>query len=250
MRVLHYNIFDGFGGSSRATARFVASLREQAVEVLMLNEYRDESGLGEALSGLGFDHHVINRHHRSANRAALFSKYPFARVLPIPANARLAAAVIEGVHVVAYHASPHVVASVTRELAEVLAMLADAERVLLCGDLNSLSRNDREVLGYGRLTDSAAMARYRSEDGLSFSVMDAFERAGYIDNRGMSEPHTVPTARGRANEQGARLRLDYALSKNLPVTSVEVLREPPFERLSDYFPLRLGVGPAQPMKNQ
>lgn len=239
MRVLHYNILDGFDSSATSAARFVAYLREHPVDVLLLNEYRPGRGLSEMLAEQGFAHHIVNLHHRSANRAALFSRHPFEQALPTPENLRFAGALIGGVHLVSYHASPHGVHKVKAEVERMLDMLAGTKRILLCGDLNSLARRDERALGYAGLTGGAGLERYSEDTSVSFAVLDLFERAGFTDNRGTGAQHTVPTALGRAHEKGAALRLDYALSRNVAVTNVEVLRAAPFDLLSDHFPLLL-----------
>jgi endonuclease/exonuclease/phosphatase family metal-dependent hydrolase len=118
-------------------------------------------------------------------------------------------------------------------------ILDGAQRVLLCGDLNSLARRDERGMGYAGLSGRTGLERYSEGASVSFAVLDMFARAGFTDNRGTGEQHTVPTALRRAHEKGAALRLDYALSRNVAVTNVEVLRSAPFDLLSDHFPLLL-----------
>lgn len=241
LRILHYNIFNGFKAHEDRPGQFLDVVRDQNSDVLFINEYRPISGLVETLPGLGYTHSVINDEHESANQAALFSRLPFDRVLDTPAHARFAAAVIGDTHFVAYHTSPKGTAVAIPETQRVLSMLDDAERVVLCGDLNSLSRLDREPLGYDAQDQPGQLERYRVDGTLSYTAMDAFAAAGFTDHRGTGARHTVPTGRGRRNEGKAPLRIDYILSRGLSVTGVEVLQGEPFDTLSDHYPIRAEV---------
>lgn len=238
MNVLHYNIFNGFSGSEADINAFVGRLTEMDVDVLMLNEYQTASPLKTKLNRIGYPHVCVNERHSSGNRAAVFSRIPFDVVQCDSDDCRLVWVKINGVHLICYHASPWGVGSVLDELDRLQPLLRKAAPGLLCGDLNSLSEEDAEGLGYRTLEGTPGVSRYSREGRVSFEALRQFREMGFCDALPEGDRYTVPTRRKREHEQGAELRLDYVLCKDLDVLGLCVLREPVFAEISDHFPLR------------
>ena len=238
MKILHYNILNGMTGSPNFTACFADYLNgEPEVALLMLNEYRSSPVLDGMLTACGFVHGCANRLPQSKNKAAVFGRVPVGKCVAAPDHLRLVLLRRAEFDLVCYHASPGGVAAVLEEIEALLPLLDAGRPTLLCGDLNSLSPDDRSALLYGALTLESGPGRYFLNGELSFEALEAFRAAGFEDVRGPGRCETVPTRIGRKHEQGVRLRLDYCLSRGLAVASACVMDQPPFPEISDHYPL-------------
>lgn len=238
MNILHYNIFNGMTADPGHLLRFSKYLKDQPdISLLMLNEYRRSPQLDGVLADCGFRYSCINTHPANKNQAAVFGRIPLGETLVMPENLRLILLRLQDFDLVCYHASPSGVEAVQQEISCLLPML-DAQRpTLLCGDLNSLSARDHQTLAYNPLSPKNGAGRYCLNGCLNFAVLEQLTEAGFADIRGPGRSDTVPTNIGRKMEQGIRLRLDYCLSRNLPVSSARVLDHPPFSDISDHYPL-------------
>jgi hypothetical protein len=243
VKILHYNIWNGMTENPGDVSRFAAFLGAQPdLHILMLNEYRQSPALDGALADCGFRHSCINENPPNRNRVAIFGRVPLGEILAMPSNLRLLVLRLEAFDLVAYHASPSGVAAVLREIGDLLPMLDAKRPTLLCGDLNSLSTKDRHTLNYDALNEGTGAKRYCLGGSLNFAAMEQLRAAGFQDNRGPGRCDTVPTRLERKSEQGIRLRLDYCLSRNLPVQAACVLDRSPFSDISDHYPLHITLG--------
>lgn len=242
MRILSYNIYNCFR-DSQAFDRLAQMLVALDVDTLLVNEYQaNEDGrrLQEALAAAGFTSSEVgrsaNRHGHNTNCNAIFSRRPF-EVVANEESLRFMAVHQDGRTLAAYHASPRGVAEVLPEVQAVRAFVAERRDVLLAGDMNSLARADQRVLDYA--ADGEALDRYMQDGALSFEAIDRLLEAGLVDLNVDAERFTVPTAVGRKAEAGCSLRLDYAFGKGVCAAEceAEVLREPPFDVMSDHYPV-------------
>ncbi len=240
MNILHYNIWNGMTQDPSYIPRFAEYLGHQPdVHLLMLNEYRSSPQLNGALADHGFCYSCVNTQMVNKNRAAVFGRIPLGETLTTPDNLRLVLLRLEDFDLACYHATPSGVAAVLHELACILSLLDDQRPTLLCGDLNSLSSKDRLTLDYDGLAHDTGAPRYCLDGSLNYAALEQMSAAGFEDVRGPGRCDTVPTHIGRKNEQGFRLRLDYCLSRNLPVQSACVIDHLPFPDISDHYPLHI-----------
>lgn len=131
-----------------------------------------------------------------------------------------------------------------RELKEIVRYIDSGERVVVMGDLNSISGRDKVTLA-----DVPENQRKRFTKGGSIhtAVLSGLEDAGLVDVYRHKNPghgdrdHTVGTTISTDPAHAkAHLRLDYILvSQNLldAVESIEIINDEDTNRASDHFPL-------------
>ncbi len=241
MVILHYNIYCGFKDSRKSAGLFLDQLARIQPDVLLLNEYRESTNLDLLLREVGYSFFCINSSHGSRNRAAIFSVQEFDRVVHVSSTMRLVWVEHSGLNLISYHASPGGVEAVKNEVSEIGEILSAVDSIVLCGDLNSLSRDDCEDLGYMNHEGCEGMARYSINDRISFEPMSMFKQMGFIRNKGAGDRNTVPTKIYREHEAGLSLCLDFVLSKGVELEDVQVLRRSPFADISDHFPILFTV---------
>lgn len=244
MRILHYNILDGFAGAPDRIDAFLTWLAHESPDLLSLNEHRPgHDRLRAGLHVAGYVHSAVNTTAPYANRCAVFSRRAFSETETAD-DFRFLRVRVDGLDLVNYHASPAGVPAVLAEQTRLLRRLADRREVVLVGDCNSLSPDDRERLSReGRPVPH----RYLLHGEPSCAFVEGLTREGFREVRtGPPESgSTVPTALPRAHELGLALRLDYAFVRLTGRTArARVLKEPVFDRLSDHYPVLVTVSPA------
>jgi endonuclease/exonuclease/phosphatase family metal-dependent hydrolase len=247
--IFHYNILNGFDKDAARMDTFVRWLETAAPDVLSLNEYRqDDAGLRRRLAGAGYIHVAVNTEATSANRCAVFSRLPIEEQ-ETSADLRFLRVRVGGIDLVNYHASPGGVASVLAETERLLPRLQGRRDVIVTGDFNSFSPADRDRFGYDHPT-RPIRDRYLRDGVVSCELIDRLVRAGLHDldtTPEKSPPEaraTVPTAITRPHEAGLLARLDYAFGRLEAFDArSRVLRAPPFDRLSDHYPVLITLLP-------
>jgi len=242
MRLLHYNILNGFEGRPDRIGAFTDYLSKQSYDLLALNEYRlEDHGLRRQLETIGYCHQIVNTTALPANRSAFFSRHPF-EPLSVDKALRLVRIGIDGLELVSYHASPHGVEAVLQEADRLLSLLRESRNVVVMGDFNSLSRRDEARFRYN---PSTIRPRYLHAGTVSYDFIERLESHHFVDldDDGSSDNRSIPTAIARPEEHDQPARLDYAFARfdeNHGGTS-RVLREPCFDLLSDHYPVAISI---------
>ncbi|MCC5805606.1 MAG: endonuclease/exonuclease/phosphatase family protein [Opitutales bacterium] len=247
MRILHYNIFNGFDNGRIPLSPLRDWLEANPVDVLLVNEHRDSPEWSALRETAGFRHGVVNRHteKRNGNLTAVFSRLPFEGTPFVPEGLRVVAVRVAGMHLVATHGFPDTSDVIADDADRLVTELESwkGEPVLVAGDFNALAASDADRLGYAALVGSAREGRYCCDGQPSFEAMEAFAKAGFTD---LCAGHPEPTVSTSAppkprKKEGRPLRIDYALTRDLAARARRLAGEP-FERLSDHYPLWIEVG--------
>ena len=246
MKILHYNILDGFRQDERRIDVFSAYLKESGFDVISLNEYRMEVGcLDSRLADLGYNYSAVNLSAPSKNRCAIFSRAAFTKIKN-DGDFRFLHVKFGDLDFFNYHASPDGVAPVLREMKKLAPLLEGKSDVIVAGDFNSLSPLDREKFSYDRPL-AQMRSRYVEDQKVSYQMIEALVEQGFVDLDGGGDPgnNTVPTKIPRLKEPGFSARLDYAFGRlNSFVASSKVIKNTRFDLLSDHYPVEILITPA------
>jgi len=244
MRILHYNILNGFGHEPKRIKAFLAYLKGRSYDIILLNEYQSRSAeLADSLTAEGYCYAVVNMTAPSSNRCAIFSRIPF-KNRSCSEGFRFLHIEIGELGIVSYHASPRGVESVMEEAGKLLPMIEGRCNTILAGDFNSLSPGDRMRFRYERPLGEIP-ARYLSGDTVSYDFIRLLEANGFIDvdDGSMLYNHTVPTGITHSEGYDFRARLDYAYARldGSFSASSRVLQDASFDFLSDHYPLEISI---------
>jgi len=244
IQILHYNIFNGFGGEEDRIAAFVDYLADHSYDLLALNEYRiEDHRMRQRLEKIGYSHGIVNTTARAANRSAFFSRRPFKPIFA-DADFRLVQIEIDGLELVNYHASPHGVEAVLQEADRWLSTLKESRNLAVMGDFNSLSWRDEAKFRYDHPAQAIA-ARYLRGGKVSYDFIRRLEANGLADLDDGHSPDnwSIPTAIARPGEVDWRARIDYAFARldEHHTGSSRVLKEPFFDLLSDHYPVAVSI---------
>lgn len=245
MRILHYNICNNFSGQSADAEAFADALACLRPDVVALNESRDDGLVQAHLRRVNYVQVVQRETNLQGNRNVpavyVAAKHQgLARTLNVSGlKFRVCAIELLGTVVVSYHASPYGAPGVIAEVAEFIAWARDWPRCVVVGDCNSLARLEVNALTLDQ--QAAVTERYRVDDQISTEAIDLLLSAHFVDAIPSDAAQgTVPTVgKPRHSENGLHHRLDYAFTRGVEVTSVAILRDSPFDRLSDHYPLLL-----------
>jgi len=264
-------------------ARWTASEKLDLIAMNEVNGFDTESlaALGEKV---GFPHSQLLE-TGSGYHLAVLSRQPF-RVHPTDAlpmchgllHVEFGVKVVgqegdlvgpRGFHVMVTHLTPHSVTDRHKEVAAILdhcrALLDDGTPVVLLGDLNALSPEDREVHDHALLRDSVLSQnpglalKFLDVDGadVDYVTLNTLLGAGFHDpGCGVPASTSVPTEVSTDLNHAAAMRLDYALVSPGVVNLLEprsaasaaawTVRTEVTEQISDHVPIRLDL-PLQPV---
>ncbi|HWV25421.1 MAG TPA: endonuclease/exonuclease/phosphatase family protein [Thermomicrobiales bacterium] len=252
MRILHYNILDGCQGEPARLAGLGGWLTDQAFDFVGLNElngWNVSPGISELSSDWGYPHHALLETTRRPYFVGAISRHPIQRIATFEKGFHHGMLVLDvmGIHVVITHLTPVSADDREREAARIVEILEEVDGpVLLMGDLNTLSPEDRDRHMAsdlaGSLRQNAHLARkfLDAQGEINYRPMQILLDAGLVDLSRSQDP-TVPTAANTDAAHAAPMRLDYImgnrqlLSDKAPVA--ETLYEDPLPQLSDHFPV-------------
>jgi len=255
MRILQYNILNGCQDDPDRLKRLGAWLKQQAYDVVGLNElngWNQLPGMLQLAQDWGYSHAELFVTERSPRFVGVLSKHPIKLVETREAsfNHGLLHVIIRGVHYLVTHLTPVDTASREKETA-VLAEIVSAtlQPLVLMGDMNTLSLLDQEEHAASGLADvlrrdSALRRKFlTSEQIISYRPMQQLLDAGLRDlGATVKAAYSVPTAANRDKAHAARMRLDYILVNEAflgqrPEVRVRILHNEEVDTLSDHYPV-------------
>ena len=250
MRIISFNILFGAykpRGRFESIAEF---LKSYDPDVVLLQECMDwtPDRLQELGKLVGLDHSYLGTSNRrgSGRRYHLGALSRYSIEGPVEYGAAYLAhgcteVTIQGVTLFNLHLNAHFE---DQRLWEVEGLLEDAfpaervetEDLVLTGDLNSLSRHDPYPENLGRVLSEAGVTKYG--DPVTFDVMDALEKTGWLDPMIGREPWA--TRLRMETSPPTPTRTDYLLVSPSLKESVADCRVLPLTKdESDHYPVLL-----------
>jgi len=229
---------------------FVKAEDPDILGLLELNEWNenDFAILNDFLSKTSFRDYVFAQAN-SGFHLAVFSKYPLVKKesLPEKMGHGLAYAAVEFgnelLNIFLTHLTPGTEDSRMREMSQILSYVNSSDRVVIMGDLNSLSPHDP-------YRDSELLEIFRKSEIQKFGVdtirkdlISKLQSAGFKDSSVLTDSPFEPTVPTRFNSDPAHateLRLDYvflnrAVQKRL--FKYDVLKTSETDQISDHYPV-------------
>lgn len=276
MRIISYNVLEGMqkpAGRRKAVADWLASQKPGVVAFLELNGYT-EARLREEAQAWGHEHAVLLK--EKGYPTGLTSRSPITDVQRVLGGFHHGAMRLKtgGVTYYVVHLSPFDSRVRMMEAAQILAGVKDGgighaldgaqaalvakQPVVVLGDFNSLSPDDREyhktsaVKEHTAATDATDPRRHNlGDDGeLHFQVIQRFKDAGLEDvirskhgDAGALLSYPTPLVHAERSRQDLRkvqVRIDYILASQelaKTCTRAEVMSSEAFDTMSDHYPL-------------
>ena len=269
--VLNYNALHGFRGDSLLEQRYIDWVKELAPDVVAYQEMNGytQNDIGDLGDSYGHPYAVIMNTEYGVpvtHPLAITSKYPILNVERVMDNMwhGYLYARIEGVHVFVTHLAPFTLKDRQEDIRKILAqieLLPKDEKVLLMGDLNSLSPQDSTAYGQdleeamqrseGKFITKSntpilrnrTIYRQNLNNGkIDYSVIQAILDAGFKDSYYLKNHkfrNSVPTS-GHAKKTSKLRRIDYIwvdeeLTSDLK--AAEILQNETTHDLSDHYPV-------------
>lgn len=140
------------------------------------------------------------------------------------------------------HLDPRAPSYRVAEITQLISLADTSERVVVTGDLNSVSQSDTYPPDLLKKLLLSGIEKFGTTN-LSFDELDLFANAGLIDTfaRRKVTENTVPTPANNDLFHAAHLRLDYLLASpsiDSLITNVTVIKNSRTDRISDHYPLR------------
>lgn len=254
MRVLHYNILDGCQDDPLRLRRLGAWLRNQAFDVVGLNELNGwdrAPDIAQKAKDWGYTDSSLFQMQGSRHFVGILSKHPIQSVETIEDGFHhgVLIALINDVHYIITHLTP--MESRKRE-SETVLLASIVRRIqgplLLLGDLNTLSPLDSQwhessnLLGVLRSSPLLTKKFLDNDHAIHYTSMQNLLNAGLVDLcANGSQTATVPTASNTDIAHAAHMRLDYILANQAfldeRTPEAHILQEDPLPDLSDHFPV-------------
>ena len=262
LRVLAYNVYYVFdhGNEVEAGSNWI---REQAPDLVALQELTNipESRLKELAAGWGHEHSALLK--TSGFSVGLTSHHEIVVVERLREGLHHGSlhALVDGVHVFVVHLSPFKWEvrrdEATRLLGRIAPLLEAGAEVLVLGDFNALSSDDRALLEAQPGVLEKALASDEKHDhvtnlrdgALDFTVMQAFFDAGLCD---AALPFLEATGDTRwtfttgiwteekSSPPEGGTRIDFVLADPVlarTATGARIVREGIVNRTSDHYPV-------------
>lgn len=253
MRILQYNILNGCQGDPDRFARLGAWLKEQAYDVVGLNElngWNQSSGIHKYGEDWGYPYAEIFVTKASPYFVGVLSRHPIEVIEKREQGFHHGALHIRinGIHYIITHLNPQDASR--RELeAEVLAQMARRinEPLIVMGDMNTLSPLDRDHYEQVRLPEhlsksSQLQRKFMADDAINYRPMQTLLDAGLRDLSGAmsAENYTVPTKMNKDGAHAAQMHLDYILANDAfkaRSLGAHTIHNETVESLSDHYPV-------------
>ena len=255
MRILQYNILNGCQDDPDRLKRLGAWLKQQAYDVVGLNElngWNQLPGIHQLAQDWGYPHAELFVTEGSPRFVGVLSRHPIklAETCEVSFNHGLLHVVICGVNYLVTHLTPVDTASRERETAVLAEMVsATSQALVLMGDMNTLSILDHEEHATSGLTDvlrrDPALRRkfLINDQEINYRPMQQLLEAGLTDlGATVQAAYSVPTAANRDKAHAARMRLDYILVNEAFLgqrseVQVRILHNEEVDTLSDHYPV-------------
>lgn len=251
MKILFLNILEGCPEPERLQ-KIIAFVRKQNPDILGLSELNhwDQNNFQKLKSfqkEVGLDYTAFCK-SKNGYHVGLFSKYPIENTITDNENFRNGAvfARVQGMKVIVAHLTPKTENERLLEVDVVDANVADGEKAVLMGDMNSLSPQDEYSNELLIELNKRGVTKF-GVTHLSNDVISKIKEIGFDDVvRVYSEEqlYSVPTPatpEGELYTHFAKLRLDYIFTKNLKssVRTASIIHTAETDVLSDHYPVTL-----------
>lgn len=255
MKLITYNILAG--GRTRLP-KIISLLKQLQPDILALQEAVGFLNNGGALlkllaAKLGLPYYDLSPAAKYDFSVATFAKFPMTNVQKIPLlqNSCLIATLnTEPFGEITFcnaHLCPFTETERVREINMIINKLKGKTRVILCGDMNSLSPDDNYPDSLVSQLDEKHFKQHTQNGKLSFRAISALGQSGLVDvakARGKNHVKTAPTGID-LKEDGIPytlplMRLDYVfVSKDLLrfASGYEVIKTEVTVGASDHFPV-------------
>lgn len=244
LKILQYNVLEGFRNDSLIQNEFIAWLEDFDPDIIAYQEMNDFTQKKLETFALRYGHEYAILSKEEGYPVAITSKFPIVNVQKVLDNMWHAYiyAKVSDVHVFVVHFSPHQLIKRRAEIRQVLAhaaLLPQDEKILITGDFNSYSPSDsliydsEKLNAYREVEKKHGHIRNLDHGKFDYSVIESIENAGYTDlQKSYSKEFCQSLVAGKN-------RIDYmfaneSLAKLL--SSTEIIVDSKTQELSDHYP--------------
>ncbi|MFT5854271.1 MAG: exodeoxyribonuclease-3 [Verrucomicrobiales bacterium] len=267
LHILSHNVWYGFTKNPERKAQWMTWVSEQKPDILALQELNGytHDKLQQDAKSWGHQHCALLK--EEGFPTGLTSRFPITDIERIKDGFHhgLLRCKTAGFVVYVIHFHPSNWEFRIREAKLLLADVAkltpaEQQRVILIGDFNGFSPKEKrhlekggELVEFFKKLDARDQSNNLNEGKLDYAGIQAFHDAGYIDlihqrlEAKAPYPGTFPTKARPDEDMGRLRRLDYIFvtpSLARTVTSAKVIHGEASTRLSDHYPLRIELAPA------
>tara|TARA_Y100000310_G_scaffold327596_1_gene394204 strand:- start:3638 stop:4396 length:759 start_codon:yes stop_codon:yes gene_type:complete len=245
MKTIYLNVLEGCKNEERLDLilKFISDNNPDILALSELNGWENNK-LQEFLAKTNFKHHIFHR-SKTGFHLGLFSKEKIIKSETINENMwhGFIKAEFEEFEMVLTHSDPFTEEKRLNEIEEILKILNLNKKIILLGDLNSLSPKDEydeeKLLKILKEKNIKKFGQNKLKKDVQTKLLDA----GLIDAvREFSDEfeYTVPTEYNKDEFHFEKLRLDYIyISKSLRpfLKNAKIIRNEETNQLSDHFPI-------------
>lgn len=250
MKVLSYNVYNGFQSDSAIQAKYVTWVKEIDPDIIAYQEMNKftQDRIEDFAAQYGHPYAVLSK--TEGYPVAFSSKHPIVNVQKVVDNMTHAYlyANINHTHVFVAHLSPAFFKKRAEELRLILAHAATLpkdEKILIMGDFNALDRRDANQYGDELLQNMQDRDKKYNQGNLNngaldYSVMDLLTSAGYKDTYWLVNDryhHSMPTKKYLTR---ATRRIDYIwanLTMAKDIKKAVIIYDKDTEEMSDHYPI-------------
>lgn len=252
MKVLSYNIFNGFRSDSVIQEKYLQWVRVIDPDVVAYQEMNHftQERLESLASQYGHPYAVLSK--TEGYPVALSSKYPIVNVQKVIDNMWHAYlyANINSTHVFVVHLSPHVYEKRHEELKLVLAHAATLpkdEGIIIMGDFNSFDKRDASHYGDDMLKEFQEREiknkhRNLNDGEIDYSVIDQMTASGFKDAYRLVNDNFKSSKQTKVKKYDSypNRRIDYiwvnpVLEKH--VIKADIIHDKDTDWISDHYPM-------------
>lgn len=253
MKILQYNVWNGCQEDPERFARFSQWLKNQAYDVVGLNElngWNQMPGMRKRGEDLGYSHAELFVTQRSRTFVGILSKHPIKLVetREIPFHHGVLHVCIRNVHYLITHLTSVEATDREREamvLAEMVRSISGA--LVLMGDMNTLSSLDQEQYMADKLVEVLRCKHnlrckfLANSQTINYKPMQRLLDAGLTDLcAGIKGNYSVPTAVNQDESHATQMRIDYILVNDTFLNwspKAQILHNDQVDVLSDHYPV-------------
>lgn len=248
MKVLSYNIRNGADDTYDTLVRFINAEKPDILCLQEVNGWHEgsPSRIERFAQATGLEHWQFGDSNTDF-KLVTFTRSPIIRGESVASGLWHSAVHIEvpyhhtTLNIWNVHLDPRAPGYRMSEVKRLLSLMEEPERVIIAGDLNSVSKAD----SYPSNLLNTLLARDIPKFGkkkLSYGETDLLTRAGLVDTavRRHHNEATVPTASNHDENHSVALRLDYILASqdvDTTITQVAPIKNALTDVISDHYPV-------------
>lgn len=255
LKILSYNVLDGFQRDEAVIATFMNWVDSVKPEIVALQEmnFFDQKSLELLANKMKFPYAVLLK--ETGYPVALLSKFPIVEVKKVTDNMShgFIRARILDYNIVVLHLTPWITEKKIDEITTVLAEIDNIppdEKIMVMGDFNSLSFNDRIMHGQ-KLIDAEIILEKRMQKAIlvngkiDYTVCNKMEENGFVDSWTLfnkTPESSCPTLKYSPLDPPRSYRVDYIwVNKTLQkdCTNAYIVKDSTTDWLSDHYPVIL-----------